>query len=233
MHDNAVRIAHELMQECRDVSIVYSDPDPELTLDVRCRLIRRPNELFWEDKFKAALDACGKGPMLVIHADCHCQDWVALASRCSKAHDVMADLGVWAPNIQGTPYGLSVSALMKLKNTDWYISALTDGIVFSLSPGIIERMRRVTYGSNPLGWGIDLLFCSAAHVGNGVVVIDDSVKVYHPRQTGYDTQMARQSMDVFMKNFTLRERVQCELLRSYVNGNHMRQRLRQRAAIQQ
>ena len=44
MHDNAVRIAHDLMRECRDVSIVYSDPDPGLTLDVRCRLIRRPNE---------------------------------------------------------------------------------------------------------------------------------------------------------------------------------------------
>ncbi len=233
MHDNAVRIAHELMRECRDVSIGYSDPDPDLTLDVRCRLIRRPNELFWEDKFKAALDACGDKPMLVIHADCHCQDWSALASRCTKTHAVMADLGVWAPNIQVTPYGLSVSALMRLKNTDWYISALTDGIIFSLAPSMIDRMRKVTYGSNPLGWGIDLLFCSAAHVGNSVVVIDDAIKVYHPQQTGYDTRIARQSMEVFMKNFTLRERVQCELLRSYVNGNHMRHKLRQRGAVRQ
>lgn len=60
-HENAVRIANELAGCAEHVSIVYSDPDPQLEPRAACELIRRPNHLFFGDKFKACVDFCRGG----------------------------------------------------------------------------------------------------------------------------------------------------------------------------
>ena len=74
-HDKAASIAGAVRGVAGKVSLVYSDPDPNLALEVDCSLIRRPDELFWGDKFRACLDAFDADLMLVIHADCKCEDW--------------------------------------------------------------------------------------------------------------------------------------------------------------
>ena len=89
-------------------------------------------------------------------------------------------------------------------------------MVFYLAPQIISRMRNVKYGNNLLGCGIDLLFCSAAHTKNMLVVIDEMTKVYHPPNTGYDENAAKLLMNNFFNQFSTRERIECKLLRSYI-----------------
>ena len=222
MHENALLISKDVMKITKNVTIVYSDPDPDLMLDASCQLIRRPNELFWEDKFKACLDACGEGPFLVIHADCRCDDWALLVSRCIDANSRFKNIGVWAPKIDSTYWNLSVSGIFKIKDTSLVVSCSTDGIVFYLSPEIIKRMRQLKFGNNLFGWGIDSLFCTASHVMDKLVVIDESVSVFHPQNTGYDEDAARTLGKSFLKQFSRRERLEFELLRTYVKFKHMK-----------
>jgi hypothetical protein len=199
---------------------LYCSRGDSLILDAPCQLIKRPNELFWEDKFKACLDACEDNPILVIHADCTCDNWAQLVQSCIDANTRFKNIGVWAPQIEGTYMHLSFSRIFKIKNSSLNISALTDGIVFYLSPQIVRRMRKVKFGNNPLGWGIDGLFCAASNVMNKLVVIDEAVKVFHDQKRGYDTFTAKLMLDSFLNEYSPRERVEYELLRAYLKLQH-------------
>jgi hypothetical protein len=222
-HENAILIAEKISQLNIKLSIVYSDPNPDFVPDVQCQLKRTSNQLFWADKFSACLDAADDEGLLVIHADCTCQDWAALVKRCNDISQNAKEIGVWAPKIDGTYWNLSVSGIVKLKNSNLVISALTDGIVFYLSPAIITRMRKVNYVNNIFGWGIDSLFCSTAHVNNKLVVIDTSVNVFHPvKKTGYDTKSATIQMNEFLNQFTNREKIQFQLLKNHVQFNYLK-----------
>lgn len=221
-HEDALSICQSVLHGADDVSIVYSDPDPGLVLNAACKLIQRPNDLFWEDKLKACLDACGNKAMLVIHADCKCDDWALLVESYKKASFKLGDMGVWAPRIHGTPFDLAYSKISKIKNSNLNIAALTDAIVFALSPEIVSRMRMVRYGSNPMGWGTAGLFCAAAHVMNKLVVIDETVDVQHPQGTGYDTDLAIAGMQKFMSEFSNRECIEFMLLKSHVELNRLK-----------
>jgi hypothetical protein len=223
-HEKAIAIAQQVLTATPDVAIVYSDPDPELELEVPCESIRRPNDRFFEDKFKACLDRCGDGPMLVIHEDCECDDWVQLFNRCVDVSREMPNLGVWAPKIIGTHYEFESSIIMQARDSELFVAALTDAIVFCLAPEVVKRMRALSFGENQLGWGIDLMFCSSAHVMNRLVILDAGVTVQHPKSRGYDADKARALMNRFLLQATLQERISIRLLQSYVELNRRKRR---------
>ena len=214
-HENAILIANQISGTNTKVSIIYSDPDPNFVLNAPCESIRRPNELFWEDKFKTCLDVTGDNGMLVIHADCSCDDWDFLVKRCIDINLNIKNLGVWSPKITGTYFNLSVSGVVKTKY-DLVISAMTDGIVFYLSPKIVERMRQFKYGNNKFGWGIDGAFCATSYISNKLVVIDTAINVFHPQKRGYDSLAAVELKNTFLNQFTPQERAQYELLTTHV-----------------
>lgn len=56
-------------------TIIYSDPDSELSLPASCETVRVSNDWFWGGKFKASLDVCEADLMLVIQGDVSCHDW--------------------------------------------------------------------------------------------------------------------------------------------------------------
>lgn len=219
-HDNAIAISEQVLLHAKNVSIVYSDEHLELKVESKCNMIRRPNNLFWADKFKACLDACGDDPMLVIHADCQCDNWTNLIASYSNSVKRYKNIGVWAPNISGTYFKLKESRIAEIPKTSLSIVALTDGIVFALAPSIINRMRQVDYSKNIYGWGIDRLFCVTAHVTSQLVVIDEAVTVEHPIGCGYDSNAAEIYFHEFIKQLTLREQVEHKLLDSYLLFNH-------------
>lgn len=221
-HENAILIANQIFPTNSKATIVYSDPDPNFILNTQFESIRRPNELFWEDKFKKCLDVTGDSGMLVIHADCKCDDWRFLVNRCKDISGGIENLGVWAPKIDGTYWNLKVSGIMKIKNSDLVLSAMTDGIVFYISPPIVKRMGQFKFDNNKFGWGIDRAFCATSYVSNKLVVIDTAVNVFHPQKRGYDSQLAKELGNQFVNQFTLNERLQDELLTKYVRYNYVK-----------
>ena len=219
-HENAEFIANKLITFSPNVYIVYSDPDNSFSPSAPCHLIKRPNNLFWEDKFKNCLDLCNDQPMMVIHADCQCDNWENLVKRYFSAREKIKNLGVWAPYIRGTYYTLEKSEVFGYGNDGLRVAALTDGIVFALSTELVKRMKLVKYGDNPIGWGIDLLFCSAAYTFHQLIIIDNTVLVDHPKSRGYKTEEAVTGMNKFFSQFYIQELIQCKLLRSYIESDY-------------
>ena len=114
-HEKAISIAKSIFSATNQISIVYSDPNSDLTLDVDCQCIRRPNELFWGDKFKACLDVCNSDLMVVIHADCDCEDWSFLVHKCRSAMDQNPIIAVWAPLIDWTQWNIHRTRLYEIR----------------------------------------------------------------------------------------------------------------------
>lgn len=224
-HENAKFIANNILEITKDVTIIFSDPDPEFTLEAPCPSIRRSDDLFWEDKFLACIDNFDGRAMLVIHADCDCDDWKFLIKRCIEINLKYKDIGVWAPKIEGTDFPLSCTKLLKIEKTELNIVAITDAIIFSLSAKIIDRMRQVEYGKNIYGWGIGLLFCAVAHLKEKLVLVDEKVQVTHPRSRGYDFDAAASGRSNFFKQFSISERTQCNLLLGYVRLHKLKARI--------
>ena len=168
------------------------------------------------------MDACGDSPILIIHADCKCDDWSVVVMGCLNANSIFKNIGVWAPKINGTHWNIDKTKIAAISESNLSVVALTDGIVFYLSSEVISRMRKVSYGDNPFGWGIDLLFCTAAHVLDYLVVVDESIEISHPKLTGYNSHHAKVGMLNFFKWFSRRELIQFELLSSFVKYKYSR-----------
>lgn len=223
-HENAKRIAEELETSSHKVTIVYSDPDPGLGINAACDLIRRPNHLYWGDKFQACLQECKSGAdILVIHADCECNDWLHLTKTCREAVNAWPMIGVWSPQIDYVPWDLGIVTIGPLTGTKMNVVVRTDGIVFYLAPSIVKRMKAANYRENIYGWGIEWMFVCAAYCNGMIAVIDTSIQVRHPRTDNtYPRAHAHQQLGAFMQQLTLPEEVQRRFFDALIkcNGGH-------------
>ena len=217
-HKNAVSIARKVQKHADFVSIIYSDPNPMLKIDVDCDLIRRPDNLFWGDKFKSALDACKSDLMLVIHADCQCDNWPNLVRKCVDAYQQNQEIAVWSPLITGSAYPIQITKILHNEKSPLHVVAQTDGIVFCLSRHSQERMRAADYSDNIYGWGITWLFASHAFSTHKLVVVDSSVLVKHSKGCGYDQDEAFRQRNLFLSQLTPPEIVQFRLLSKYIDN---------------
>lgn len=221
-HQNAASIARQLEAFQGSVHVVYSDPDPDFRPDVACSTIRRPNELYWGDKFRACLDTLKSDLLLVIQADCKCDDWVQLVNRCLECYRHNPDVGIWAPRVIGTPFDVELTRIKRIDGSSTSIVAQTDGICFALSPSIISRMKSVSYESNVFGWGIGWMMVSVAYCHNKLVMVDESIVVKHPVRSGYPHREAYEQQAVFLQQLTLQEQAQLQLLEDHIRLQTMR-----------
>lgn len=223
-HLRAVAIARAIQVSGATVSIVYSDPDPSIAPEGECALIRRPNELFFTDKFCACLEACSADLMLVIHADCSCADWAGLVARCYAQMNRNRHIGVWAPLVTGTWFDLPMVRIAELAPSTLAVVANTDAIVFCLARPVQERMRRVDYADNVYGWGICALFLAFVFSHRMYAVIDSSFSVDHPPGSGYDTQAASQQKIAMLRKLPEHEAIMNVLLQTHVEQNRRKNR---------
>lgn len=221
-HESAASMAREIRGVADKVSVVYSDPDPNLAVDVDCSLIRRPNSLYWGDKFSACLDAFDSDLMLVIHADCRCEDWSILVQRCRATMQGDPAIGAWAPLIQGANLDIRKTHIAAIRGTPLVVVAQTDAIVFALSRPVASRMKEASYERNVFGWGIDDMAAAYCFTRNLLVVVDGSLPVDHPVATGYSREAAESQKAEFMKQLTFMEAIQHHLLWSCINMNYAR-----------
>jgi hypothetical protein len=218
-HENATFIANQFNDINNQVSIVYSDPDPEYAFSVGCKLIKRSNELFFGDKFKACLDNCESENLLIIHADCKCKNWVNLVNNYDKAIKEISNLGVWSPEINFTFFVPELISLFAINNTDLEIVCYIDGIVFGFSKTIQNRMILASYQDNKFGWCIDRMIACFALSINKLLIIDKSIQVEHPKNRGYEASNAKKQGDFFLEQLSNSEKIYNKLMQSYINLN--------------
>jgi hypothetical protein len=215
-HDNAERIIKAVASQSNFVSVVYSDPDSTLSPVFSCPSIRRPNDLFFGDKFQACIDSCNADILLIICADCNCEGWSEVPERCRRAIEQISDIGVWAPLIDFTDWCLDRTEIDRIPNSPFSIVAQTDTIVFGLTRRIANRMREADLQANVYGWGIDSMFNSYTYSVGMISVVDRNVIVTHPSKTEYSFQAATIQQIDFLKQLTYAERTQSCLLDAVV-----------------
>lgn len=59
---------------------------------------------------------------------------------------------------------------------------------------ILDAALPVDVNINRMGWGIDLALSHFARIQNRLVLVDDRVKVLHPKGTGYKRELAKAQM---------------------------------------
>ena len=59
---------------------------------------------------------------------------------------------------------------------------------------VLDAVLPVDVALNRLGWGVDLALSHAARVGRMLVLVDDRVRVIHPRGSGYNRDAAKEQM---------------------------------------
>lgn len=206
-HRKASAIARALSGAVEHLSIIYSDPADDRPDATSAALVRRDNNLFWADKFQACIGECDDASlMLVIHADCECDDWAMLVMRCRAAFENIGNIGVWTPRTTGTPWRLQRTGMGRLPTGPYHRVAQTDGLVFALSPVLLPRMRRADYSRNLFGLGIDWMFVCAAYAKGLVAIADESMTVRHWISRGYSVAESRSQMRDFLSQLSEEEK---------------------------
>lgn len=167
-----------------------------------------PNEWFYGRQFKKSLDLNKGNIMLHIQADAKFDDWPSIISKCKNSFDCFPNVGVWAPNVYHTVWTPEVTSICELRHNEILAITATDGVVWALSSAVIDRLKMLDYDMNKFGWGISEAAGAFAFTNNMLVLMDLSVKVEHPKGSGYCNIEAFEQVKVFIDQLSATERVQ-------------------------
>jgi len=202
MHEQAAAIARALEGHVDRLTVIYSNTagEPETGAGNWQRV---PQEWFFGLKFARALAIHPPGSvMLQINADASSDAWPHLVRRLEWAFATHPDIGVWAPDIDWTPWPTELVAEGIHLGGGLESVSQTDGIVWAMAPVVLDRLRRLDYHANNLGWGIDWAAIAFAKVNGLHVVRDTAVLVQHPEGRGYSYTEAAQNLKVFVGQLT-------------------------------
>lgn len=215
-HEKAIKIADSLCGNYKNITIIYSDPDLDFKINFPCQSIRRPNDLYWADKFKTCLHTCESDLLIVIHADCVSDNWHLLVDKTIATMQNNSSIWVYSPLIDGASYHLAITKLASIHRTELDIVCDTDGIIFCLSKHVQNRMKKIDYTKNTLGWGISAMFCAFTFASGKLVVVDKSNRAFHPSTRGYDSTNAWRMRTEFLQQLEGFERIQAILLKNHL-----------------
>jgi len=168
--------------------------------------------------------------MLHITADVTTDNWQQLVRQCRHAHTRYEKTGIWAPDIDYTDWDTKTVKIGTIENTQLALVTQTDSVVWSMSTPVIRRLQQLDYECNNFGWGIDWLAISYAMANNLLVVRDLSVKIIHPKSTGYNSRLAADQLRAYLAQMTPQENMQYTLLQAY-NSKSRPLRLARKALV--
>lgn len=217
MHEKAARIAESIFHLVDELTVIYSNNSGTIESGAG-NWVSVPDDWFYGKKFAECLRIYKSGIMLQIQADAISDAWPKVIDRCKNNYLAYKDLGVWAPNIDGTPHFFDQVFIGYMKDTSLAIVTQTDGVVWALAPQVLLRLGQLNYDVNNLGHGIDWFAICYANAHNLLVVRDMSLVVSHPTTRGYDSKNAQIQMRDFFKQMTFQEEAQYYLLDDYMKS---------------
>jgi len=207
-------IATMVLPHVERLTIVYSNSS-EIDYEGVGEIVRVPDDWFYGRKFEECLRRFDGDVMLQIQADATLDEagWKRLIERCRFAFNKYERIGVWAPEVNYTPWDLEVVAISDSDDENIKHVAQTDGIVWALSNSVVERLKNMNFRENNLGWGLDWASIVYSLSNNLLVLRDLSVCVKHPKGSGYLGEQAERQMKEFLTQLTKQEWVQYVLLK--------------------
>jgi SEC-C motif len=192
-HENAALIERCCLPDF-PVSVIYSDRDDRIVPNAEW--IRVTDNYFAGYKFSRALTEFDGDIMCIITADARYCNWSSLLKNCKRAFTLYGELGVWSPDVDFSPLNQNWNVLVEVEGTDFIKVVQTDSIVWAFSRAVADRLRSLDLRLNNLGWGIDIVASAHCHSTAKLVLVDKSIRVFHPRGTGYSVgEAGRQCVD--------------------------------------
>ena len=214
MREKAEALAATLLPLADFVTVIYSNPE-EAEEEGTGEWIKVPNEYFFGRKFREALKRNKGDIFLNIQADASSSEWEKIFQKCREAYAQIPRLGVWQPNLDWTWWTTDRVRLGNL-TPELAVVAQTDGITFAVNQEVVSRLLELDYDRNNLGWGVEWAAIVYAYSHNLLVLRDTSVKVLHPKGSGYDHTEARKQQDAFLDQLSPQEKLQYFLLYRFV-----------------
>ena len=214
--ESARHIAHALAPHVAHLTVIYSN-NSNILQEGAGEWVMVPDDWFYGKKFVKCLELHRGQIMLQIQADAQYDNWPQVIKRCQYAYQTYRGLGVWAPDVDYTHFTLDKVILGTAPGGEHAMVAQTDGIVWSISPPVLQRLREFNYEQNNLGWGMDWAAASFALAHNMLVLRDLTIKIGHPKGSGYDMDLAATQQRQFLMQMLPQELVQYALLSAYVN----------------
>jgi hypothetical protein len=205
-HANARSLAQAMSSLVDRVTVIYSDR-ANLEVSGVGQWVQVPDEWFYGRKFKAILDRFAGTILLQITADVTCNNWPLLIRRMTERFRDM-NVGVWSPHISFSGSSLEKVSIGPLDDASLHLVTSTDSIVWAMRADVAERMRRLDYLRNNVGWGIDVAAAMHSHATGKLVLIDAGIEVEHPPGRGYNNKLARQQAQAFLRQLSLGEQMQ-------------------------
>lgn len=211
MHDRAAAVARALAGDVERLDVIYSNHEeaPEAGAGHWSAV---PQAWYFGRKFRHSLALHGGGPrpMLQISVDAECDDWPGLAARAADAFAAVPRTGIWAPDLDWTPWPTGLVALGAADPEGRIEVEQTDGVVWAMAPAVLARLAELDYECNNIGWGIDWAALRFARRAGLRVLRDLSVRIRHPHSRGYDSAAAGRNMAAFLAQLPADDRAWIE-----------------------
>ena len=226
-------IAAMVFPHVEKLTVVYSNSG-EVEYEGVGEAVRVPNDWFYGRKFEECLRRFDGDVMLQIHADAFLDraGWARLIERCRYSFGKYESLGVWAPEINYTPWDFDLVEISDTDDECLKSVAQTDGVVWALSNKVLERLKFIEFEQNNLGWGVDWISIAYSFSNNLLVLRDVSVCVDHPRGSGYLGKQAVAQMNIFLKQMSAQEKTQYALLNEIIETRRVKRWLENRSIKQ-
>ncbi|MRX50724.1 glycosyltransferase [Paracoccus sp. S-4012] len=218
MHEAAASIAEGLAGHVDELFVVYSNATDRNEVGPGA-WHRVAQSWFYGRKFEVALRlAPTDSVLLAISADAAAEDWGDIVAGLREALRADPAIAVWAPDLDATPWPSHLVADADADadadaeapgalDEDGLLDVLqTDGVVWAVTPPVAARLRRLDYGANNLGWGIDWTAIACARLGGGRVVRDLKRRIRHAEGRGYSTAAATQNFKNLLGQLSEEER---------------------------
>jgi hypothetical protein len=216
---SAHHISREIKNRVQHLTVLYKN-DRDVTEAGPGDWRKIPSERFYGWQFRESLDINRGDVMLHVQADAHYSDWPKLVARCQHTFSHQQMLGVWSPNVYHSWYTPRLTRLA-VEPTDGTVPVtLTDGVVWALSADVIGALKPLDFSSNNIGWGLTETAAAVAVTRNRTVAMDLTLKVVHPRGSGYDRTKALSEAKVFADQLSAAQR-------NYIAASHQLAMLRQ------
>lgn len=213
-YEKSKEISEKMESKVDSLTVIYSNKK-NVTETGAGNWIQVPNDWFYGKKFKRSLDEIKSDEvLLLIHADAKAESWEEIVTKCRSVM-INQSIGIWAPNVIETSWtdNRVVIANNNFENISFVTQ--TDGIVFSYNEKILERLKKINYENNNLGWGIDWIAICHAYVNNMLVIRDDSIMIEHKQGSGYSHHDASIQMNEFLLQMDTSEYIMYQLLNSF------------------
>jgi hypothetical protein len=151
---------------------------------------RIPSERYYGWQFQESLRLNRGDIMLHVQADAIHSDWLNVARRCRQTFEANRGLGIWSPNVYHSWYIPELTQVSPPRPDGVADVTCTDGVVWALSSALVERLRRLDFSENNIGWGLGEAAAALAVTNDMGVVMDLELEVIHPKGSGYDRTKA-------------------------------------------